>query len=309
MSRREILLALGSTALAAASPAPPPKICIFSKHLQWLNISDAAKLAAGIGFDGIDITVRGGGHVDPARVVEDLPNAVEAVRKAGLEVPMITAGIVDARSAHADEILSTASSLRIRRYRWGGFPLDARRSIPPQIAEDRAAVRDLAALNQQYGVCAMYHTHSGPGVLGASIWDLYLLLKGFDPNVVGVNYDIGHATVEGGLGGWRNTESLIAPSMRGVALKDFYWEKTRQGVWQPRWCPIGEGMVNFVEFFEFLHVSRFSGPIQLHFEYPEMGGANDGKRSLTISRAQFAEMAGRDLNRVRELMRKAGLTG
>lgn len=306
MSRREILV-LGSTALAAASPAPLPKICIFSKHLQWLSISDAAKLAAEIGFDGVDITVRDGGHVEPARVVEDLPNAVEAVRKAGLEVPMITAGIVDVRSEHAIEILSTASSLGIRRYRWGGFPLDPRRSIPAQIAGDRAAVRDLAALNQHYGVCAMYHTHSGPGVLGASIWDLYLLLKGFDPNVVGVNYDIGHATVEGGLGGWRNTESLIAPSMRGVALKDFYWEKTRQGVWQPRWCPIGEGMVNFAEFFEFLRASRFFGPIQLHFEYPEMGGANDGKRSLTISRAQFIEMTRRDLNRVRELMRKAGL--
>lgn len=307
MTRREIL-ALGTGALAAAAtPARTPKFCIFSKHLQWLSIAEGAKLAADMGFDGVDITVRKGGHVEPARVAQDLPGAVEAVRSAGLEVPMITAGIVDARSEYATEILRTASELQIRRYRWGGFPLDAHRSIPDQIAEDRPAVRDLAALNRQFGMCAMYHTHSGTGALGASIWDLYLLLKDFDPTAVGVNYDIGHATVEGGLGGWRNSASLIAPTMRGVALKDFYWAKSKQGVWQPRWCAIGEGMVKFTEFFEFLRVSRFSGPIQLHLEYDEMGGADTGQRALTISREQFTSRAARDLSRVREFMGKAGL--
>ena len=309
MARRE-LLALGAGALAAAAGpgTKPPKICIFSKHLQWLNISDAARLAAEIGFDGVDITVRSGGHVEPARTAQDLPKAVEAVRAAGLEVPMITAGIVDAHSEHAVEILQTASALNIRRYRWGGLTLDPRGSIPAQIAADRPAVRDLAALNQRYGECAMYHTHSGAGVLGASIWDLYLLLKDFDPNRVGVNFDVAHATVEGGLGGWINSASLMTPYMRGVALKDFYWEKNAKGKWEPRWCPIGKGMVNFPEFFQFLRTSHFSGPIQLHFEYAEMGGADAGKRTLTISRAEFTEHARGDLDRVRGLMREAGLT-
>jgi len=307
MSRRA-MLALGAGALAAGGATEKlPKICIFSKHLQWLNIADAAGLAAEIGFDGIDITVREGGHVDPARAAEDLPKAVEAVRKAGLDVPMITAGIETVHSPHADEILRTASALGIRRYRWGGFRLDARQSIPDQIAADRPAVRDLEALNRRYGVCAMYHTHSGVGLMGASIWDLYLLLKDFDPQFVGVNYDIGHATIEGGLGGWRNTASLMAPSMRGVALKDFYWKKNAKGVWEPRWCPIGEGMVNFAEFFEMLRAARFSGPFQLHFEYAEMGGADSGQRTLTIGRAEFTSKVRHDLDQVRESMRRAGL--
>jgi len=303
------MLALGAGALAAgAANERLPKICIFSKHLQWLNIADAASLAAEIGFDGIDITVRNGGHVDPARAPEDLPKAVEAVRQAGLEVPMITAGIETAQSPHAEEILRAASALGIRRYRWGGFSLDAHRSIPEQIAADRPAVRELAVLNRRYGVCAMYHTHSGAGLLGASIWDLYLLLRDFDPEAVGVNYDIGHATIEGGLGGWRNTASLMAPSMRGVALKDFYWEKNGKGVWEPRWCPIGEGMVNFTEFFGMLRAAHFSGPFQLHFEYAEMGGADAGRRTLTISRAEFTAKVRRDLDQVRELMRRVGLS-
>ena len=309
MSRREVL-ALAGVALTSGAPAPlsPPRICIFSKHLQWLNVADAARLAADIGFDGIDLTVRKGGHIEPSRAAEELPRAVETIRKAGLEVPMVTTDIVTAQSEHAREILRTIGSLGIHVYRWGGFRLDPDRSIPKQLEAARGPVRELAALNQSYGVCAMYHIHSGSGVLGASIWDLYLVLKGFDPDSVGVNYDIAHATIEGGLAGWRNSASLMAPFTRGIALKDFYWDKGADRVWRPRWCPIGDGMVNFTEYFQVLRPG-FRGPFQLHFEYREMGGAEDGKRSLSISRDQFARYAGRDLGRSRELMRKAGLTG
>ncbi len=312
ISRREAL-AIGAGALfaspnrGAANSPLVPRVCVFSKHLQWLSVPDAAGVAAEIGFDGIDLTVRPGGHIDPSRCDDDLPKAVDAIHTAGLEVPMITTGIVDARSNHAANVLASAASLGIHRYRWGGFSLDAHRSIPDQIAAYQPAVRDLAELNRHYGACAMYHTHSGAGVLGASIWDLYLLLRDFDPNAVSVNYDIAHATVEGGLGGWRNTASLVAPLMRGVALKDFYWEKSNNA-WRPRWCPIGEGMVNFADFFAFLRESHFAGPIQLHFEYPEMGGAEDGKQTLAISRDQFMQRARRDLGRAREMMREAGLT-
>jgi sugar phosphate isomerase/epimerase len=302
MSRREVLGLAGTLATRGLAAPGPQKICIFSKHLQWLDVADAARLAADMGFDGIDLTVRKGGHIDPTRAAEDLPRAVETIRTTGLEVPMVTTDIVTAQSEHAGEILRTISSLGIRAYRWGGFRLDPSRSIPDQLEATRGPVRDLAALNRSHGVCAMYHIHSGAGLLGASIWDLYLVLKSFDPDVVAVNFDIAHATIEGGLGGWRNSASLMAPFTRGIALKDFYWEKGADGAWQPRWCPIGEGMVNFAEYFRTLGAG-FRGPIQLHLEYREMGGAEDGKRSLSISRDQFRRNAERDLKRIRELMR------
>lgn len=309
MTSRRDFLATGAGAIAglAAEKQTTPKICIFSKHLQWLSVADAATLAAEAGYDGIDIAVREGGHVTPNRATDDLPKAVETVRRAGLDVPMITSGIVDARSPYAEAVLRTSSALNIRHYRWGGYPLDAGKSIPQQIEDDKRQVRGLAALNDVFDECAMYHTHSGAGVLGASIWDLYLLLKDFNPNRLGVNFDIGHATIEGGLGGWINSASLIAPMMRGVALKDFYWERGTNGQWQPRWCPIGEGMVRFVPFFEFLRKLDFSGPIQLHFEYPELAGANEGKRTIGISRKEFLDMVRRDLVSIRALMIQAGL--
>ena len=90
------------------------KISVFSKHLQWLNYAEMAQVAAQIGFDGVDITVRPNGHVLPERVAEDLPKATDAVRKAGMNVFMITTSITDADNPFTDNILKTANSRGIK---------------------------------------------------------------------------------------------------------------------------------------------------------------------------------------------------
>jgi sugar phosphate isomerase/epimerase len=284
------------------------KLCIFSKHLQWLPIGDAAAIAAGIGFDGVDITVRDGGHVAPQRVEDELPIAVAAVRKSGLEVPMITTGIVDASTPHAASVLRVAGALGIRRYRWGGFKYHPDRPIPQQLADFTNRARELAALNKEYGVCAMYHTHSGVGEVGASIWDLYMILEPLDRNAVAINYDIGHATIEGGLGGWIDTTRLTLPMMRGIALKDFAWVKDADGKWQPQWRPLGEGMVHFPQFLEMVRKGGFNGPVQMHFEYAGLGGAEHGHPKITITRQEFIEKTQRDVRRARALLREARLS-
>lgn len=310
--RRDLLAAISATSLlvahaepAAAATAGPLKISVFSKHFQWTNCRDMAVIAKDIGFDGIDLTVREGGHVLPERVEEDLPKAAEDIRKVGLELAMITAEIVDVGSPHAEAILKTASRLGIRYYRWGGFVYSAAKSIPDQLAEFKARVRDLAALNKEYSVCAMYHTHSGINRFGASIWDLWYVLKDFDSRYVGVNYDVGHATVEGGYGGWVSTARVTAPMMRGVAVKDFKWGINQKGQWQPQWCQPGHGMVDFARFFSMLKAAGFSGPFQVHYELSELGGANEGKTSMTISRETFISVLRRDYTYMRNLLKQA----
>jgi sugar phosphate isomerase/epimerase len=309
--RRDLLAAisaatlLGGQAQPAAATSGPLKISVFSKHFQWTNCREMAAIAKDVGFDGIDLTVREGGHVLPERVEQDLPKAAEDIRKAGLELPMITAEIVDTRSPHAEAILKTASRLGIRHYRWGGFVYTAAKSIPDQLDDFKTRVKDLVELNKEYGVCAMYHAHSGIDRMGASIWDLWYVLKDFDSRYVGVNYDIGHATVEGGYGGWISTARVTAPMMRGVAVKDFKWGVSAKGQWQPQWCQPGKGMVNFAKFFAMLKAARFSGPLQLHYELAELGGANEGKTSMSISRETFISILSRDLTYMRNLLKQA----
>lgn len=311
-SRRTFLRTSVGAVLAAglaqgpAHAAPEPlKISVFSKHLQFLDWPGLAETVAEIGFDGIDLTVRKGGHVAPERAEEDLPKAAAVIRKAGLTLPMVTAGIVNAATPHAESMLRAMKAAGVTRYRWGGFLYDDRKPIPARLAELKKEAAVLAELNAKYNVGAMYHTHSGAEV-GAPIWDLWEILKDLDPARVGVNLDIGHATIEGGVGGWVRSTQLIAPLTRGVAIKDFKWERNAKGEWRPQWCPLGEGMVNFKRFFGLLKESRFSGPVQLHFEYP-LGGAESGARELKIEKAKVVAAMKRDLTTLRGWLREAEL--
>jgi sugar phosphate isomerase/epimerase len=297
LSRRALLA--GGAAVLAAQAAPPArklKVAIFSKHLPFVQGDALAKAAADVGFDAVDITVRKGGHVAPERVAQDLPPLVAAIRARSLEVPMITTDIVDAETPHAEEILQVMAKLGIRYYRWNTIRYSAGRPLDAQLDQIKPRVAKLAALNSRYRVCAMYHTHSGRDMLGASIWDLYLLLKDLDPQSVGVNYDVGHATIEGGLGGWINSFRIIAPYLRGIAVKDFAWGKDAKGVWTPQWCPLGEGMVRLPEFFALVAATPFDGPLQLHLEY----------RIPDQPEAVYAAMR-RDLGQLRGYLAMAGL--
>jgi sugar phosphate isomerase/epimerase len=316
VSRRDLLAAGAAIAVPGAlraysGPVEPSssglKVAIFSKHLRFLQGENLAKGAAKIGFDGIDLAVRKGGHVEPGVVSQELPKLVAVIRANGLQVPMITTDIVDDTSPDAEAILRTASELGIRHYRWGGLKYDNQGSIPNQLDAMKPGVARLAALNKRYGVCAMYHTHSGIGVVGAPIWDLHILLRDFDSNFVAVNYDIGHATVEGGFGGWIDSFRVTGPYLKGIAVKDFIWRKDDAGNWKVAWQPLGQGMVHFRQFFGMVKDSHFSGPLQLHFEYP-LGGADGGKAQLSLPREQVFATMTQDLKQLRGYLNAAGLT-
>ena len=94
------------------------------------------------------------------------------------------------------------------------------------------------------------------------------------------------------------------PMIRGTAVKDFFWAKGSKG-WTPEWCALGQVMVHFPAYFKMLKKGGFTGPVQLHFEYPELGDAHTGKTRSTISRARFVEIMKRDLKAFRTLASEA----
>jgi L-ribulose-5-phosphate 3-epimerase len=315
LSRRSLLAgaavagALHAMPLEAVAGVAPPstqvklKFCVFSKVLQWADVSQAAAIARDAGFDGVDFTVRAKGHILPERVEADLPKAVEAVRRAGLEVPTISTDITSIDSPHAEAILKTASQLGIAHYRLGGITYKPNQDIAQQLDWLKPQARALANLNQQYKICGLYHTHSGPGMIGGPVWDAWLLFAGLDPRYLGINYDIGHATVEGGYGGWETSARLVKNSMRGIALKDFFWPaRNKAAAYAPQWCAMGEGVVDFPGFFSIVKANNFSGPVQVFFEQP-LGGAENGATQLTISKQELIAAITKDLHYVKETAR------
>ncbi|MGF7076001.1 sugar phosphate isomerase/epimerase family protein [Mucilaginibacter sp. 3215] len=282
-------------AVGNLSPGEKIKVSIFSKHMHWLNYADMAALAAQLGFDGIDLTVRPDGHVLPERVADDLPKAVESIEKAGLKVYTVVTNIKTADEKYTEAILKTASALGIKYYSTAWFNYDKATSVPANIRVINKQLAGLAGLNKKYGMHGGYQNHSGD-LFGASQWDLWLSLEGLDPNYIGCQYDVRHATTEG-ADTWPVTLDLLKAYSKTINVKDFYWEK-RGDKWQVKSVPLGEGMVDFKKYFGLLKQYNINGPMSLHCEYP-LGGAEDGKRELAISKDEFSTALKKDLTRLR----------
>ena len=108
-------------------------------------------------------------------------------------------------------------------------------------------------------------------------------MKDLDPKLVGMNYDIGHATIEGGFGGWIDSFKIAGSYVRGIAVKDFAWEKDAKGAWKPQWKPIGEGMVKLPQFFAMVAETDFAGSPAAAFRVPA------GRRRWREAHADAAE--------------------
>jgi sugar phosphate isomerase/epimerase len=252
-------LALNSVAGAAVASARNP-ICVFTKPFQSLSYDELADAIAEIGFDGIEATIRDGGHIEPKQVPDELPKMVEALAQRDLQITVMTSSINDPNDPLTETVLRTAAQLGIKRYRMKYFQYAADQSPPTQIENWRPQFRDLAALNAEIGIRAVYQNHAGLGYLGAALWDLAAVLKGISPAQIAVAYDIRHATAEGGMS-WPTTFRMIQPHVDTVYVKDFVW-----GVTKPTNVPLGEGRVD-AKFFAMLAAADFRGPISLHEEY------------------------------------------
>jgi sugar phosphate isomerase/epimerase len=233
--------------------------------MAQFGYDELGKRAKDLGFAGIDLTVRPKGHVLPDRAAEDLPKAFEAIRRHGLAVPMIATDIKSAADPTAETILSKAGALKIPFWKVGYHSYTGD-DVEGAIRNIHTAVEGLVGLSKKHGVTAGWHNHSG-NYFGAAVWDTRAVIHDQDPKAIGYYFDPGHATIEGGLAGWRIAQNMVMPRLKMVALKDFYWEKGADGKWKTRWCPMGQGMVDWNRVFAGFAAAKFAGPYSLHLEY------------------------------------------
>ncbi len=264
MTRRSFVAAAAAAPSLFAAGGRPP-LCIFSKHLAKLNYDQLGKAAREFGFDGVDLAVRPGGHVEPARVTEDLPKALAAIRAHGVEVPMITTGLLTPDDPAARPTLSAAAKGKVTYFKTGYWRYKKTGGAELLLTQVKQATHGLAAIGKEYGIQLGFHNHSGDYV-GSAVWDTRFILEGTDPKWAGYYFDPGHATIEGGLHNWKLSTEIVLPRMKMVAIKDFVWAK-KNGKWVVEWTPLGEGMVNWPEVFAAFARARYTGPLSLHLEY------------------------------------------
>ncbi len=176
------------------------KIYYFTKDLDKYETEFMAETLAMSGIDGLDVTVRRGGKVEPGRVAEDLPEVVETGNKYNLATDLMVTGILGTEDKQTEEVLKTASSLGVKHYRLGYYNYDLSAGVLKSLENIRSRIRDLSAMNRHYNIQAGYQNHSG-GRVGSPGWDVWELVRDFPVETISSQFDVRHATVEGNRSG------------------------------------------------------------------------------------------------------------
>jgi len=258
-------------------------LCLFSKHLPDLGWQDLGRAVKDAGFDGVDLTVRKGGHVLPERAADELPRAIDAVRAQGVQVPMITTELTSAAGPLAKPLLEAAARSGVRYFKTGYWRYTSSPDVRAQVAAAGEALAGLATLARECGIEMGFHNHAA--YIGAALWDIAPAIDRLDARWAGYYFDPRHAVAEGGGGAWKAAAHLVAPRLKMVAFKDFLWAKTDKG-WQIENCPLGEGLVDWSWIGNALREARFNGPISLHLEYEIPGSTAEERTRRTLDAAK-----------------------
>lgn len=286
---------------ASISTDEPLSINIFSKHLQFLDYKKTGEMAAEMGFSGVDLTVRPKGHVLPELVKRDLPKAISDIKSAGSNCEMITTSIESIHNPLDVDIIKTAAKSGVKYYRTHWFKYIEGKSIMESLQIYKEQIRELSNLNKDLGIIGYYQNHAGTDV-GSSFWETKMILETADLEYFGTQYDIRHATAEGGYS-WKNGLELLKSHIKVIVLKDFKWAKIN-GKWEAINTPIGEGMVDFDAYFKLLKKYNLKPPVSLHLEY-DLGGAEKGYNEISVDKKVVYDAMKQDLKALQKLWREA----
>jgi len=289
MNRRRALetLAAGAAAQVAgrSAPTPPPQVIVFSQNLIQIGYPELGDIVKQLGFDGVDLTVLPGGHVEPRLANVDQVRAFEVMEGAGLSVPVITTALTTSMDRSALPVIAFAGRSHVPLFRPGTWPYNHAPDILVRVGEVQRDFAGLVNFGRNFGTAAAFHNPAGDNV-GAAVWDIQRIIEPFDAKSAGFYFDVGNATAEGGAGGWEIALRLALPRLKAVTIQDFVWEKPNEH-WQMTKCPLGQGMVDWPKFFQILAQANYAGPVTLEIGYPVRDMPSALTRDLQFTRKQL----------------------
>ena len=224
----ELTSAQGRPPVVVPAPVPVTRKLILdanSKSLQWLRTADEVAAAAiEMVCGGVCPTVTPyPGHINPARVAQELPAFVNRVRSHGLRVTQIKGpAINDPADPNVETIVATAAQAGCTHYSLGGYTYDLTRPLQPQLDAIKTRIGRFVQLNRRHNITLVYDTVPGPASVGGNVLDLLSVLKEFDPKYVGFHWDTGHMALHGD-GSWETLMRLASPYVASVGWRDRGW--------------------------------------------------------------------------------------
>jgi sugar phosphate isomerase/epimerase len=275
---------------------PPVKLVLFSKHWPGVSIAGMIEKTQYAGADGLDLAVRPGFAVHPGNVASALPAAVEDVRSAGLDIPMVTcdASFIDPEAPEAETMAAAVAEAgvpvaKLGYWRWKGTETP----YWQEVDRIRRALEGFEVLAQKFGIKFCYHTHSD--YFGLNACSMMDLLRERDPEYIGAYLDTGHLAYCGEP--FKMAIDVVGEYLGLVSFKDTFFKRTAPAdeelpAWKRAIVPAGHGVVKWPEVMAGLQQAGYDGTISAHCEFqaesPE-AFTELQKREIAFLRAEWAK--------------------
>jgi sugar phosphate isomerase/epimerase len=270
---------------------------LFTKLFHSRSLDEVASVTAGLGFDGVDLLVRKGFHIDPAQP-QGIAAAVRLLQVSGLQVPMATCDLNDPSSPVTEPLLGALAQAGIGTLRLGYWRYDPAQGYIGYLDEARRALAGFEDLARRTGIKLALQLH-GDTIHGSGA-QAYLLLKDRDPAHIGAYPDPGNQVVQDGREDWRFTFEVLQPWLCCVGVKNGGWfpktvERNGQWRWHSEWMGLADGMVPWADVLAHLAARRFAGLLSFHshYEVSFQQVLDQTRLDLNFAKAAFAGSLGR----------------
>ena len=273
---------------------------LFTDNLSDLSFEMVGRAVKKAGFDGVDLTLRPGGHVLPENAEMGLSAARAVADRLHVEIPMASTAITDIDSPHAEDIVASCAHYGIRKIKLGYWRYQPFGTIQTQLDAARKKLDRIVRLTRRYDVLPCVHVHSGD-ILANGGAILYLLLQDFSPDDAGAYVDPMHMTVEGGSYGWEMGLDLLIPWVSLVGIKNFRWrqgERDKQGqlTFHTQYVPLADGQANLSRCMQRLKEINYHGTVSLHSEY------KGGSSFRVLTTQELLNQSAKDLEYLKSLV-------
>ncbi|HJQ28201.1 MAG TPA: sugar phosphate isomerase/epimerase family protein [Rubrobacter sp.] len=262
------------------------KVGVFTVGLPHLTPEEAVREIKDAGYEGVEWRVTrvpdGAKGESPSFWGNNLctlePTEEEARRarrlseEVGLEVPGLGTYVAVGDLEAADEAMRFAVTAGAAQVRVGAGALDG--SYEASFAAAREFLAGVEDLARSHGVKALVEIHHRTICPSASL--AHRLVSAFAPERIGVIFDPGNMAQEG-FEDYRIGLELLGPYLAHVHIKNSAFERPDGGgVWEPRWAPLEDGVVDFGSLFAALASVGYDGWLVIE----DFSGARQSRETL-----------------------------